>query len=197
MQIMWIAYFMLGALTTAWVVWRSHASDRRSAFSRTKLDVYFNDAPASPNLWYKFRSALAPVIAGGLVWLIWPFAIIYMIWRNYENIRQRRRIDKELEEPSFECKPAYLINKISLLSAEKMGRIYDPSGTTPAVEFGYLHQAWIAFCAGVEAKDVVWTFMIPKGTFTNNNFQRLTGDMRGFAVKRKGKIVAEFIYECN
>ena len=120
-----------------------------------------------------------------------------MLRSRHDGVYRTVTIDKELEEPFFECKPAYLINKISLLSAEKLGQIYDPSDTTPAVEFGYLHQAWMEFCAGVEAKDVVWTFMIPKGNFTKNNFQRLTGDMRGFAVKRKGKIVAEFIYECN
>jgi hypothetical protein len=197
MNKIWMIYLFIGLIVLSGLVLQSYAKERKSKWAKVVMRSLNEDENGKLPFLYDFKVVIAPVIAGVFVWLFWPLALIYTIYLEYSNFKEKKKIEIELNEPKFDCQPEFLINKISLESAEKIGIIYDPKKLTPDVPFGFLYEAWVDFCSKVETSDEVWTFLIPKGTFTAESFQTLNGDMRGFAILRKGKIVSEFIYEMS
>ena len=190
-------YLFIGLIVLSGLVLQSYVKERKSKWAKAVMRSLNEDKNGKLPFLYDFKVVIAPVIAGVFVWLFWPLALIYTIHLEYSNSKGKKKIEIEIKEPKFNCQPDFLINKISLESAENLGTIFDPINSTPDVPFGFLYETWVDFCSEVEASDEVWTFLIPKGTFTAESFQTLTGDMRGFAILRKGKIISEFLYEMN
>ncbi len=72
MATFWIIYGALGLLTLATVLW-DHL--RRRGLAAAELDPLLEAMPDQRrDLGYRLRDGLASVLAGALVWLLWPLA---------------------------------------------------------------------------------------------------------------------------
>lgn len=91
------------------------------------------------------------------------------------------------KEGAFICQPADLVAPIDPEQAEVNSYVHDPLGRVPNQPFGHLHLGWSQLLSYLEPQDTLWRFKAP----TRCNKVACTG----FAVLRKNKVIAEFIYE--
>jgi hypothetical protein len=98
--------------------------------------------------------------------------------------------------PDFECAPEYLITEVNPIDAEIASYIVDPLGTVPPLPFGHLNKGWANFLSDMtDDKDEMWSFYIPKGSKTGKYQFECSSDIRGYAMVREDKVLAEFITE--
>jgi hypothetical protein len=133
-------------------------------------------------------------IASLVVVIGWPG---FLIWAFLKKLRERREHMRD-EEPTFICKPKYLIRKVSLIEAEQENMITDPLGLTPQLPFGHLNSAWAQFLGefGFDESAELWYFEVPKGQ-SSSEHDMLEGPIAGYAKIVKGRVVGEFVIEGN
>jgi hypothetical protein len=75
--------------------------------------------------------------------------------------------------------------------------MHDPLGKVPNLPFGHLNKAWGRLLAEMtEPADQLWSFFIPKDS-DFGPYRSVSGDVRGYAIVRKGKIVGELVVESD
>jgi hypothetical protein len=186
--LLWLyVYLGIGAATTLFFLGLTYkerpskfVKDMRSALGYGKtLKDYLQDV-------------LVYSIASIVVVIGWPG---FLVWAFLKKLRERRERMKE-EEPTFICKPEYLIRKVSLIEAEQENIITDPLGLTPKLPFGHLNAAWAQFLGefGFDESAELWYFEVPIGSDIND-YLTSDGPMSGYAKVVKGKVVGEFVIE--
>jgi hypothetical protein len=100
------------------------------------------------------------------------------------------------DEPTFICKPEFLVRKVSPLEAEQANHVHDPLGLVPKVPFGHLNGPWGKFLAefGFEDGNELWYFEVPKGE-SSGEYDMFDGPISGYAKVAKGKVCGEFVIE--
>ena len=129
--------------------------------------------------------------------VIWPVAMTIIgveLLSSSGSAWRARPVDK------FRCRPEHLVKRVTILEAESLAQVDDPLHRVPNCPFGHLNKGWVTFALQVLPNDKLWSFQIhgdaktltrpgaPKWAFPQ-------GGMTGYAVVRRRKIAAEFIYE--
>ncbi len=138
------------------------------------------------------QDVLVYSIASIIVVIGWPG---FLVWASFKKMRERREQMKD-EEPTFICKPEYLIRKVSLIEAEQENMINDPLGLTPQLPFGHLNAAWAQFLGefGFDESAQLWYFEVPTGSDIHE-YLTSDGPISGYVKVLKGKVVGEFVIE--
>lgn len=98
------------------------------------------------------------------------------------------------------CKRKHLRHRVTILEADLCGVVDDPLHRVPNCPFGHLNKEWVAFVSQILPNDVLWSFRIPGEASAHAHpgapkWALPRGAMSGYAVVRRRKVVAEFIYE--
>lgn len=140
-----------------------------------------------------WRDKAQSVLFVPLAVLVWPLSVGV-------GIREIRKPVRTYREPSpeekFHCQREHLRMPTSPLEAQKLGTVTDPLNRTPALPFGHLNSAWVAFLAQQGADYSLWYFEVPEGPPLHGGSarkQRLK--YRGFAWVKARKVRAEFVFE--
>ena len=138
--------------------------------------------------YYRLRGALiSPVIiliAILAITICWPLVIYVLIKESSEKARYL-----------FIARKKFLLNKHSIEEIEAANIYTDPLGYVPSCPFGHLNKGWVQFLEKRKLTDKIFSFKTPKGTPYGKYGQPLEQDAKGYALLRRGKIIAEFIYE--
>jgi hypothetical protein len=104
----------------------------------------------------------------------------------------------EEDEPTFICKPEFLVRTVSPHEAEQENQVHDPLGLVPKVPFGHLNRAWGKFLSefGFEDGNELWYFEVPKGE-SSGEYDMFDGPISGYAKVVNGKIMGEFVIEAS
>lgn len=106
--------------------------------------------------WYRFRErVLLPLLILPLLGLAWPIVAVILgldAWRN----RKSQRVTLPEEAP--ECTSGDLIEAVQVATVEASEHINDPLGAVPAVPFGHLHAAWLAFLDKRQPDEELWRY---------------------------------------
>lgn len=173
------AYYLINA-------WR----ERPSEFARGLMKVMGKETSVIDQI----KEVLVYGIAISCVLVGWPGFVIY--WFKH---RKDEAANREWEaRPDFESAPEYLVACVNPLDAETASYVIDPLGGVPPLPFGHLNKGWINFLAEMmDAEDEMWSFYIPKGSKTGRYQRPCSSDIRGYAKVRDGKVLGEFITECD
>lgn len=126
--------------------------------------------------------------------LLWP---AFLVW-SVLKARKDKAHELEEDEPEFDCTPQYLVAKVDPVDAELTSYVIDPLNKVPPLPFGHLNTAWGNFLAEMlDPADELWSFYIPKGEPCGPHGFSSSGEIRGFAKVRNGKILGEFITESD
>lgn len=138
--------------------------------------------------------SLAYAIAAVSLTLGWP---AFLVW-SVSKARKDKARELEEDEPEFDCTPQYLVAKVDPVDAELTSYVIDPLNKVPPLPFGHLNTAWGNFLAEMlDPADELWSFYIPKGESCGPYGFPSSGEIRGFAKVRDGKVLGEFITESN
>ena len=142
----------------------------------------------------RIKEALVYCFAISCVLLGWPGFVIYLF-----KHRKDEAVNREWQtRPDFECAPEYLVAYVTPLEAETASYIIDPLGGVTPLPFGHLNKGWVNFLSEMlDEGDEMWSFYIPKGSKTGKYQRPCTSDIRGYAKVRDGKVLGEFITECD
>jgi hypothetical protein len=138
----------------------------------------------------------AGVYSIGLVCVLfgWPGFVIWFIKEKRNDAVQQ----KFYNAPDFNCLPEYLITEVNPVDAEITSYVIDPLGAVPALPFGHLNTGWVNFLADMtDDRDQMWSFYVPKGSKCGKHYRPASSDIRGYAKVREGKVLGEFITECD
>ena len=180
-------YLGIGAATTLFFLGLTY-KERPSKFVKDMRSALGYGKTLKDHL----QDGLVYSIASIVVVIGWPG---FLVWAFLKKLRERRERMKG-EEPTFICKPEYLIRKVSLIEAEQENIITDPLGLTPKLPFGHLNAAWAQFLGefGFDESAELWYFEVPIGSDIND-YLTSDGPMSGYAKVVKGKVVGEFVIE--
>lgn len=124
----------------------------------------------------------------------WPG---FLIW-YFKDKRDEVNRQEWQALPDFECAPQYLVKQVNPIDAEIASYVIDPLGKVPSLPFGHLNKGWVNFLADMtDDADEMWSFYIPQGSKTGKYQFECSSDIRGYARVSKGKILGEFIIECD
>jgi len=124
----------------------------------------------------------------------WP---LFGIWAIFQS-RKEAALEIERNKPDFNCLPEYLIAQVNPVDAEIASYIIDPLCAVPSLPFGHLNQGWANFLADMtDDRDEMWSFYISKGSKCGKHRFAATSDIKGYARVRDGKVLGEFITECD
>ena len=132
-------------------------------------------------------------IASICILVAWPAFIVW--WLLQKRYKPDAIVDEY--ENDFICNMVNLVSQVTPIEAEVFNRVHDPLGKVPNLPFGHLNKAWGRLLAEMtEPADQLWTFFIPQGSDIGI-YRSVSGDMRGYAIVRKGKIVGELVVESD
>ncbi len=186
--VLWLyVYFGVGAATTLFFLGLTY-KERPSKFVKDMRSALGYGKTLKDHL----QDGLVYSIASIVVVISWPG---FLVWAFLKKLRERRERMKE-EEPTFICKPEYLVRKVSLIEAEHENIITDPLGLTPQLPFGHLNAAWAQFLGefGFDESTELWYFEVPIGSDIHD-YLTSDGPISGYAKVVKGKVVGEFVIE--
>jgi hypothetical protein len=141
----------------------------------------------------RIEDGIAYGVASICIFVAWPAFIVWWLMQKHEKSKV---IDKE-DEGDFACKMANLVSEVTPIEAEVFNQVHDPLSKVPKLAFGHLNKAWRRLLKQMtEPADQLWSFFVPKGSVIGK-YRSVSGDMRGYAIVRKGKIVDELVVESD
>ncbi len=141
----------------------------------------------------RIEDGIAYGVASICILVAWPAFIVWWLVQKHEKSKV---LDIE-DEGNFACKMDNLVNEVTPIEAEVFNQIHDPLGKAPKLAFGHLNKAWGRLLEQMtEPADQLWSFFIPKNSAIGK-YRSVSGDIRGYAIVRKGKIVGELVVESD
>lgn len=150
-------YWYLGIGAAVFViVMGAHLLKKRND-SGSIRDILDAMDPNRKKISYRILShVVAPVLLGITLVVIWPLAVF---------LKAKELLDKKSgsettgsEQREFEVSREDLQERLSIDDIESHERVIDPLGAVPALPFGHLHSAWIAFLNSIGPDDAVWSY---------------------------------------
>ncbi len=188
--ITWVYAYLGIGLITALIFYSFSLKDRPSQFVKDMRYALGLGKTLKDHL----QDILVYSIAMVVICVGWPG---FLVWAAMKKREDRMRELKE-EEPTFICKPEFLVRAVSPLEAEKENQVHDPLGLVPTAPFGHLNSAWGKFLAefGFEDGNELWYFEVPKGK-SSGEYDMFDGPIAGYAKIVRGKVCGEFVVEGN
>jgi hypothetical protein len=141
----------------------------------------------------RIEDSIAYGAASICILVAWPAVIV---WWFMQKRDEPDAIDDE-DENDFTCNMGNLVSEITPIEAEVFNQVHDPLNKVPNLPFGHLNKAWGRLLAEMtEPADQLWSFFIPKDTHIGL-YRSVSGDVRGYVILRKGKIVGELVVESD
>jgi hypothetical protein len=163
--------------------------ERNSQFVNDMLLAIHNKTSAQKRI----EDSIAYGAASICILVAWPAVIA---WWFMQKRNEPDAIDDE-DENDFTCNMGNLVSEITPIEAEVFNQVHDPLGKAPNLPFGHLNKVWGRLLAEMtEPADQLWSFFIPKDTHIGL-YRSVSGDVRGYAIVRKGKIVGELVVESD
>jgi hypothetical protein len=163
--------------------------ERNSKFVNDMLLAIHNKTSTQKRI----EDSIAYGTASLCILIAWPAVIV---WWFMQKRNEPDAIEDE-DENDFTCNMGNLVSEITPIEAEVFNQVHDPLGKVPNLPFGHLNTAWGRLLAEMtEPADQLWSFFIPKDTHIGL-YRSVSGDVRGYAIVRKGKIVGELVVESD
>lgn len=137
---------------------------------------------------FDWRTKAKSALFVPLAVLLWPMSVGVGI---SELRKPAKTYPAPAPEEKFRCQREHLRMLTSPTEAAKLGLVIDPLGRAPALPFGHLNRAWVAFLSREAADFSLWYFEVPIEAAPDR--QRLA--CRGFAWVKRRKVQAEFVFE--
>ncbi len=181
-----VAYTMIG-ITLGIYLYLFHY-ERQSKFAEDLYKTLQGEKP-----WhYRVRERLVIPGAISLITICWPLAIYIVIW-NF--IKKKMRDKAKKTQYLFLCKIEHLEGEYSVDAIEAQNIYVDPQNAVPKIPFGHLNKAWSDFIENKLHGDKLHKFTIPKNCLHSEYSHMFDEDIKGYALVRNGKIIAEFVTE--
>lgn len=186
----WLAIYTLpGLIYSAHHLYQEYKA-RPSQFAKDILQAMGQEKSFRERL----LNILVYVIAITAMAFIWPGFLVWSILKT----RNDKALELDGDQADFNCAPEHLITKVSPLDAELTSYVVDPLNKVPPLPFGHLNTAWGNFLSELlDPTEELWSFYIPKGSACGLHRFSCSGEIRGFARVRNGKILGEFIAESD
>ena len=151
-----IWYLGVGAIPIA-IIFIANRFEGPSSFDRIS-DVLIEADPRSGKWWWRpVNYAVIPVLAGVVLWWVWPLAVYEKVKNLMDGSREvRKEVPKE-----FAVIKAHLLQPRTIDEIEQAERVEDPMGAAPHLPFGHLNQVWEEFKKNVRMEDQLWEFSAP------------------------------------
>jgi hypothetical protein len=163
--------------------------ERNSQFVNDMLLAIHNKTSTQKRIEDSFAYGAASIC----ILVAWPVFIVWLLLQKHEKSKV---IDKEYEG-DFACKMANLVSEVTPIEAEVFNQVHDPLSKVPKLAFGHLNKAWRCLLEQMtEPEDQLWSFFIPKDSVIGK-YRSVSGDVRGYAIVRKGKIVGDLVVESD
>lgn len=167
--------------------------ERNSQFVNDMLLAIHNKTSAQKRI----EDSIAYGAASICILVAWPAVIIWWFMQKRDEPDAIDDEDIDADDCDFTCSMGNLVSEITPIEAEVFNQIYDPLGKAPNLPFGHLNKAWGRLLAEMtEPADQLWSFFIPKDTHIGL-YRSVSGDVRGYAIVRKGRIVGELVVESD
>jgi hypothetical protein len=163
--------------------------ERNSQFVNDMLLAIHNKTSTQKRI----EDSIAYGAASICILVAWPAVIV---WWFMQKRDEPDAINDE-DENDFTCSTGNLVSEITPIEAEVFNQVHDPLGKVPNLPFGHLNKAWGRLLAEMtEPADQLWSFFIPEDTHIGL-YRSVSGDVHGYAIVRKGKIVGELVVESD
>jgi hypothetical protein len=139
------------------------------------------------------ENIVVPVLAGILVVVAWPVAMVYLA----KSVHLRPNARDANSSGGLQVTDEDLRNRLSIADIERRELVIDPLGAAPEVPLGFLNEQWLSFRDSLKANDEVWSFSTEQCMYTN--FIQQTS---GYVVRRQGEfgphiVTGQLTYECS
>ncbi len=163
---------------------RPWKNDKKYRSKILELVRYPNGKPLREKLLGPVVFAIAVLLA----LILWPvFAVIEM-----KNKIQEKRMEAISNEPNFSANKGNLKKLMDICEIETEELVSDPLNAAPNLPFGHLNGAWEAFKGKCIEGDEIWSFSTDMVAESELRAVRWGQLAEGYALLRKGKVVAEF-----
>lgn len=163
--------------------------ERNSKFVNDMLLAIHNKTSTQKRI----EDSIAFGAAAICILVAWP---AFIVWWFMQKRDGPNAIDDE-DENDFICNMGNLVSETTPIEAEVFNQVHDPLRKVPNLPFGHLNTAWGRLLAEMtEPADQLWSFFIPKDSDIGL-YRSVSGDVRGYAIVRKGKIVGELVVESD
>jgi hypothetical protein len=106
--------------------------------------------------WYRFRErVLLPLLILPLMGLAWPILMFVIGLDAWQNRKSQRA---SLPEDAPELTATDLLEDVDIATVEAAEHVTDPLGAVPALPFGHLHAAWLAFLDKRQPDEKLWRY---------------------------------------
>jgi hypothetical protein len=163
--------------------------ERNSQFVNDMLLAIHNKTSTQKRI----EDGIAYGVASICILVAWPAFIVWWLLQK----RDKPEVLDDEDEDNFTCSMTHLVSEVTPIEAEVFNQVHDPLDKAPKLPFGHLNKAWGCLLAEMtEPADQLWSFFIPKDSAIGK-YRRVSGDVRGYAIVRKGKIVGELVIESD
>lgn len=183
----WFGIYTLPGLTYVTYNMIKLYRERNSKFVNDMLLAIHNKT----SMQKRIEDSIAYGAASICILVAWPAVIVWWF------MQKRDEPDVIDDEDDFACNMGNLVSEITPIEAEVFNQVHDPLSKVPNLPFGHLNTAWGRLLAEMtEPADQLWSFFISKDTRIGL-YRSVSGDVRGYAIVRKGKIVGELVVESD
>jgi hypothetical protein len=192
-----LGYLLIGAAVSIPILRMAHYDPRAG---KPLVDIsgylYPDGKPLSLRVQEWMRDWLVPVFVFLTVMAAWPPLFSVAI---YGRLKERHSPDtqpetevkgdtKEKNTENFRAHPGNLVALTTVGEVEAWERIVDPLGAVPPLPFGHLNKVWHSFKAAMQPGDELWSF-----ASTRYETKHIWAGVRGYAIRRDGRVVAEIV----
>ena len=197
----WVsAYLLAGGTAATAVLLYTHLRDRKAGKSEFVKSIMASIRP-EPSWSQVLIDISVRVLGFSLLTLVWPGIPFMYLWAARKD--GPLRVGREDPEDRFTIKSEHLLRTVNAESIEAQSVVLDPLGRAPQLPFGHLNGAWKALLAQIKDGGQLWYAEVPdRWTPSQKNglmhqYRLSNVEMRGYAIVRSRKVVADFIYESS
>lgn len=194
----WISgYFLIGAVVSILILRMVHYDPRAGKPLVDLSDLLYPDGkPLGLRIQEWISDWLVPVLIFLSVMATWPFLVLVVAYGRLKaclsaNTQPNTDADGEMEgenNAKFHAHSGNLVAPTTVEEVEAWERIDDPLGAVPPVPFGHLNSVWRSLKAAMQPGDELWSF-----ASTRDETKHIWAGVRGYAIRREGRIVAEVV----
>jgi hypothetical protein len=210
--LIWFGIYLLTGIVLVLIVrfvagWQRRRSTKDSKLSADLLAIAKSLEPEKG-----IKDRILEIIAAGLILLVWPVMPIALGIDEYlKKRRAQQQGENKLNSYDFDekpegegkttlengCWPEHLLEVVDINTIPERHMVYDPLNRVPALPFGFLNAAWNDFVSKLRPDDEVHRFLVRRDQPYGDYGFRADEDIHGYAIKRDGIVVEQFVYESD